>query len=389
MDEVRSSGPVISSSILSIVLSAACAAVLVVILVAGLWPFHDPQNEVSWLSDHNGLAFGKYGSIVSAGSFTASGGDGSCSLEIWLEPKRVRSSGTILAFYQPERQATSFSIRQSLGDLVLHHPKENQLRRWKNNNIYVDDVFSSQKPVLVTIAAGSAGTSIFANGVFVKKVPNLNLSNRDFTGRLIVGNSPVTTDDWSGQLRGLAIYGRELAIDEVSRHFSNWKNGKYLGSPKSETVVAVYLFNEGHGNVSHNFLDPANDLLIPQRFFVLHQQFLEQPWDEFRPDWNYLKDVGINVAGFIPLGFFFYAYFSIVRRIEHPAAISVVLGCAVSLTIEVLQAFLPTRHSGMTDLITNTLGTAIGVMMFRHRAVNAVLALSGLYSVSLDVANSR
>ncbi len=108
------------------------------------------------------------------------------------------------------------------------------------------------------------------------------------------------------------------------------------------------------------------------------QQFLERPWDEFRPDLNYLKDICINVAGFVPLGFFFYACLSLLRRAHNPATITIVLGFAVSLTIEVLQAFLPTRDSGMTDLITNTLGTAIGVMAFRNKGVQTVLAATGL-----------
>ena len=69
----------------------------------------------------------------------------------------------------------------------------------------------------------------------------------------------------------------------------------------------------------------------------------------------------------------------LLRRLEHPAAVTIVLGFAVSLTIEVLQSFLPTRDSGMTDLITNTLGTAMGVMAFRHRVVRAIMAAIGLY----------
>jgi glycopeptide antibiotics resistance protein len=139
--------------------------------------------------------------------------------------------------------------------------------------------------------------------------------------------------------------------------------------------VALYRFDEGGGNVVHNHVTSATDLIIPERFFVLHEQFLERPWDEFRNDRSYWKEVGINVAGFIPLGFFFCAYFSLVRRAEYPAAVTIVLGFAVSLTIEVLQAFLPTRDSGMTDLITNTFGTAAGVMAFRYKAFQAVLAL--------------
>jgi VanZ family protein len=364
------------SSIQSKALRVICACVLLGMLVAGLWPFHAPRNAVNWLGSGNGLLFGKHGSIVSASPFKARAaqGDNSCSLQIWLEPSRIDSpaGGMILAFYSPESQVAPFALRQFQGGLVLEH--KSQGISGKRTEIYVGNVLNVEKPVLVTITSSEAGTATYADGRLVKRVENFAISNQDLTGQFVIGNAPTTAYSWSGQLKGLAIYNRELSAAEVSQSSVDWTNGSYLDSAKHEDAAARYLFNEGHGNVVRNEVDSSTDLLIPERFFVLHPEFLERPWDEYRPDWRYWKNIAINVVGFIPLGFVFYAYFSQVQKCENPAALTIAIGFAVSLTIEVLQAFLPTRDSGMTDLITNTFGTAVGAMAFRHKAVQAALA---------------
>ncbi|MGB6477849.1 MAG: VanZ family protein, partial [Candidatus Sulfotelmatobacter sp.] len=99
---------------------------------------------------------------------------------------------------------------------------------------------------------------------------------------------------------------------------------------------------------------------------------------EFQLSWGYCKDVLINIGGFIPLGFFFCAYFSSVRPLKRAMLTTIVLGGVVSLAIEVLQAFLPTRDSGMTDIITNTLGTGLGALLYHRESMQALFVTTGL-----------
>jgi VanZ family protein len=361
------------------ILRLLCAFVLCGILVAGLWPFHAPKNEVSWLSNGNGLLFGEYGSLVSAGAFSVreSKEGAPCSFEIWLQPVLPNYSGTILAFYRPENLTVPFALHQSLGDLAIHRTSLDRFQHKTRTKIYIDDLFSHAKAVFVTISSGPAGTAIYADGLLVKQSANFRFSSRDLTGQVIIGNAPTTTDTWSGQVKGFALYDRELTAAEVLQHYANWTKGRHTELVENDGVVARYLFNEGKGNVVQNQVDSATNLLIPERFFVLREQFLERPWDEYHPDRSYWKDIGINIAGFIPFGFFFCAYFSTLRKIKRAAVLTIVLGFIVSLTIEVSQAFLPTRNSGTTDLVTNTLGTAVGMMMYKNKAVQVVLARIG------------
>jgi hypothetical protein len=346
------------------VLGTICLLVLCCTLVAGLWPFLTPPNEVSWSGNGNGIRLGNHGSIVSADAFKASKDGVSCSLEIWLQPALAARSGTILAYYQPEHLDSSFEIGQSAGSLVMQQIDFSPQRRSVEVR-YVDGLFSQARSVWITITSDGNDTTIYADGVFFKRVPTFRLSSQDLSGQLLIGNAPTGTANWPGQVKGLAVFDRQLTGDEVLQHYAGWTQNKQTDIAKSKNVVALYLFNEGNGNVVRNQLNSATNLLVPARFFVLHELFLEPFWQEFHwRRWSYWKDVVINVAGFIPLGFFFCSYFSLVRRSGRSAAVTIATGFLVSLTIEVLQGFLPTRDSGTTDLITNTIGTALGTTLW-------------------------
>jgi VanZ family protein len=346
-------------------LVAICLLVLCGILVAGLWPFHAPNNSVSWLADGSGLLFGEHGSIASSSAFKASASyaGSPCSLELWLRPS-LDDSGTVLAFYWPEQTVVPFRLWQSHSYIGIQRASVDQLHHAERTKIYGADVFHRGKPVLITISSAAAGTTVYTDGKFARQAPELKLSRHDFTGQLVIGNGPMGANPWSGQLKGLAVYDRELTANEASQHYASWTTNAQRDLAQADGLVALYLFNEGKGSVVHNQVDSTTDLLIPKRFFLLHEQLLETPWSEFRARWSYWANVGINVGGFIPLGFFFCWYFSFMRRIKRSVMVTIVLGFIVSLAIEVLQSFLPTRDSGMTDIITNTAGTALGAVLF-------------------------
>ena len=131
--------------------------------------------------------------------------------------------------------------------------------------------------------------------------------------------------------------------------------------------IALYQFAEHQGNLVHSAAGFGPTLVIPAAFRVPAKKFLEPPWSDSAPDWAYFKDIAINIAGFVPLGFFFCAFLNSGRRprlVSAPLAV-IALGMAVSLAIEILQFYLPTRDSSLTDVITNTTGSAIGVTLFR------------------------
>jgi exosortase len=354
-------------------LGAVCAFVLGCILTAGLWPFLPPKNQVSWLDHENGLLFGEYGTLVSSGNLNLQGSG--CTVEIWLEPAFTSNSSTILDVYTPETPF-KFRLRQSVDDLVILRNYRNNNDRQRAGKLYVDHALRQGNAVLITLAGSAQGTSVYLNGQLAKAAPKFKLTGQDLRGQLIVGAAPVSDDRWAGKLLGLAIYGQQLSAEQIAQHYQDWiRNRKSFGLvADAENIAALYDFSEGRGPVACSKIGVAPDLNIPRRFTVIGQTFLIPPWKEYSPGWSYYKYIIINIAGFVPLGFFFRAYFSRPGQNRRAVLITILLGAATSFTIEVLQAFIPTRQSGLTDVITNSLGTAMGAWLFQPQAVQMPIA---------------
>jgi VanZ family protein len=325
---------------------------------------------VTWLGNENGLRFDGDGLILSSNAFQMadSQDEPSCSLEIWLQSALASDSNTFLSFSTPENHL-QFSLHQYLSNLILQREIQSEHR---TATIGIEGVFRQIKPIFVTITSGAQETAMYVDGTLARRFGQFRLG-KDFTGQLIVGTSPVARDSWQGELRGIAIYHSELTAAQVLHHHETWI--KY-GRPEissDERVIALYLLNEHAGDIVHNAVRPGVDLDIPQRYSILYQIRFEPFWKEYRPIQEHWMDILLNVIGFVPLGFAFCAYWASRWPNRWALVLTTCVGFVVSLTIEFLQSYLPTRNSGTADLFTNTLGTFLGGKLYGFRGAQALL----------------
>ncbi len=358
--------------------------------MAGLSPFtpHLP-NQVHWLDHGNGLHFGKYATILSVTPLHLDGPlDGPCTVELWLQPALLDDSNTMLAFATPQNHL-QFRMRQNNDALMLMRQWVGPDRRIIKKLIYTKGIFRQDTRVLISVTAGADGTTIYLDGIPSVTSQDFGLARRDLNGRIVIGNSPVENDSWSGVLRGIGIYNRELTADEVMRDYEQWNSSGQPGDLEAKKAVAIYPFAEHAGKVIHSQLSSGVDLEIPKYYLVLYPHFLQPFWQHWGWNWAFWKDGIINIAGFIPLGFFYCVYFSLHRPISRAILLTIIFGCAISFMIEATQYYLPTRDSDSMDFINNTLGTILGAFCVRPRFMQNVLRLFGIVSLEKNPWTAR
>ena len=165
-------------------------------------------------------------------------------------------------------------------------------------------------------------------------------------------------------LFGAAVYERELTAAEVLKHYQTWTQQGRPEIDASERCRALYLFDEHAGTVVHSRVEPGIDLRIPARYLVVDKKF----WSLSGRSSAYPGLMGARLSKTsLALSPSVLSSSPICQECaasggQHWSRL--LLGTLISLTIEVLQGFLPTRDSGTTDLITNTLGTWLGVLLY-------------------------
>src|SRR5438094_5120726 len=126
----------------------------------GLWPFHAPINDVSWLGNRNGLHFGRFSTAFCSSEFRmmAAPNGTSASLEIWLQPDRMWDFSTFLTFYIPGNPL-QFSLHQAQTSLLLRTAFKDDQHH--SEMLYVEHVFRKNAPAFITLTSGPPGTTVY------------------------------------------------------------------------------------------------------------------------------------------------------------------------------------------------------------------------------------
>jgi hypothetical protein len=364
---------------------ALCALAVTAVLVATLWPFNPrPRNGVTWLAG-GGLSFEKAGMVVSSWPLSLPNDTNSLTLEFLLRPAGIKLSQTLLGFYSNfcSKQFQVQQWRQAL--LVTHDPRNTD--QVGAVNLFLGDVFRPGQLVFVAVTAGPNGTMVYVDDRPARSFPKFEISSTDLSGEFVIGSSPVDYHPWSGELKGLAVYPKELTAQDVLRHYHVWVDGNaHLSS--QDAAIARYTFTKGAGDDAQNEVASGPNLKIPPSFSIPHKPLLRSPEEEFRSTPSYVYDVAINIAGFVPLGLIVCSYLVWTRSLRVAILTTITYCGSLSFVIEVIQYYIPKRASGMTDVITNTLGAALGALLTQWNLVRDPLERIGIIPISEDAAGT-
>jgi hypothetical protein len=345
------------------------------ILIAGLWPLNfNPANKVEWIQNGNGIRFYGQGIAFCADPLVTqdiASKYASFTIELLLRPDKefsnyVPSILTLLG----NNLSDQFIVGQWKSELIIRVPVIKSERHKRYHEIAVGDALLKRTTHLITVTSEKDTTHVYVDGKRDKLFPHYSLirDNRGLSGRMVLGNSPDGTAPWSGSFLGLAIYDNALNAQEALEHGRAWLQGGTLLLSMEKKPIALYLFDEHGGEQIQDHTGTRNHLLMPVTFRPLRRIILGMP---MRDQWfsrSNLNDITVNIIGFVPFGFFLSAWLLQAKGFSAPRVywIALFIGFCVSLAIELTQIYLPSRDSSLLDLIDNTLGTAIGVFVFKY-----------------------
>jgi hypothetical protein len=333
---------------------------------------------VEWLKEKNGIYFNDLGIVYGPLDYQNFGENPlfvknrSFSIELLLSPDSddYKNFSYIFGLYDEHFQEI-FSISQ-LKSLLNISKYRNTLKKKSGHNWrWLNNAFSKGQIRFIAITSDKTSTTVYLDGKKARKYRNFSMAlGKELTPtwRMVIGNDPTGKKPWTGKIYGVAIYSKTLSPEQVRGNYEKWEAEFVTSLLKEKDALALYPINEQKGTVIHNSMSDKYHLSIPSKFKILKKKFLQSDGIASKLDGPGLRDMRINMLGFIPLGWFSFLVFNSYIRPSNtppwrPMLFVVIGGTGLSLMVEILQAFLPMRNSSLTDVIFNSFGTILGVIL--------------------------
>jgi VanZ like protein/concanavalin A-like lectin/glucanase superfamily protein len=358
-----------------------CIIAALLLMYATLWPFNPyPHNDVSWLPDANGIRFGGSGIVWSDAPLrpvSSAPSPDSCAIEIYLFPVTSDDAGNFLTFSSEDNLDAVF-LRQWRESLLIYESKPQNAPGPKLVDFEIDDALRVKQLAVVTISSGEQGTTVYVDGKLASSDPHFRIHLTDLYRKVVLGTSPSNFEVWHGEIRGLAIYDREVSLAQAAAHHAEWTSSSsspVVSAEDANHVLARYDFRERGGKIIRSEFGSPPPLTIPAHFSVPHKPLLASPIDEFQWDASWRRDVIENILGFMPFGFVLCGLFALSRPRGQAILMAMLVGGLLSLSVEFLQYYIPRRDSSLTDVISNTTGSLLGALIAHPELVRAALRL--------------
>ncbi len=199
-----------------------------------------------------------------------------------------------------------------------------------------------------------------------EKTPQGHFSNWSPSCRLVLGNEVYGSRPWKGKIYYVAIYNRALRFEEIQHNYSEAIKNLYQdqgGKSVQKSLIAQYNFETSKDRkiLNHDTTSELLNLYLPENITTYKRSYLDTGVDFHQQR----SDIFLNILGFVPFGFMMYG-FAMRFKSSFTMLISVlIIGIFCSFSFESIQYFSLTRSSSAVDLLCNTSGLMLGIMMYK------------------------
>ncbi|HLP17703.1 MAG TPA: VanZ family protein [Bacteroidota bacterium] len=225
------------------------------------------------------------------------------------------------------------------------------------NELTIPDVFRKGKQSWIALTFNGTTVRCYVDGIkkAERRTGPMALTQWDSTYPIIFGTDPSGKQQWEGTIHSAAIFDRAFKAAEL-RHPD-------LIFRKYSSIIHYEFGRRAEQFIPSIGSDP-DSVFIPAFYMPYNRSTL---FDSFRIMGRqrlYIRDIVANVFFFLPIGFFSaLALRRTVNGMVFVTILSMCFGMILSVSIESLQIFLPSRFSSLLDVVSNTLGAALGALV--------------------------